>query len=1069
MRVTKYVLLCVMLSPVYAQSPWASDVPLMMPETGTPTASVASVAAQANGGYYAVLERSDGRREILRYDVRHQLLSRQRRPSGSFIDGPDPTSLLSILDDGSLFSLYDTNRFALHDPEGRVQWSNDSPFFRCSHAVAAAGPILWMSCGSFGNGYGLLRFDEVGRIGVAQSAQFGGTTSLLLARDGGVYNADYGTDLANAVVQLSRFDPAGLLRWQVQPTAQAEYAVGAMFELDDGHVLLLGNLFGQTRLRLLEYDSEGLLVATDDVDIGIEASFIRVAQLSPDGSLQLIAASVGGGSDTLVQIGVDRSLDWTHALPSSTYLVATQLKRGAWLRTDGGETRLIAQRRTSADADARMVYSFIAVNAEGERLATVELGDDRAFRDFEPRSSEGDFISAGRLGRVDAEGQFHALPLPNLDAEEQPKVLAAQVDGPERFVVVDRVAGRELQAWDRHGELRWRTALDRPLPFDATLVTWVNLQVSAQTLCVATVDSAGRVNDVRRAECLGREQGESLLSFSPAAHVYSDVGTDNRSHLLLGGDILAYIDATETGRHVRFRSLLDGTAVRPPVALNPGLDYRLYGQAGGAGMALSSSVGTSAFWFDGQLPDARDYETVAGEVAVLAQGLLDGQNWLPRQGDSASELADGPVWSLQVNDAALPVVISGLDGDGVHRLWGFDPASGNMLWRTVTEGDPWTTRLDRAALADAVWLFEHNEKHLALRLIKRATGTISDRRSYECASDPCQFFTDGRAASAEGLDLLLLRQQDHAPSALRSLHLVQPAPAVRADQPGVAGLWYHPGLQGQGFVLSYVAETRTLFAPWFTYGTSSEQGDESSLRWLTLHGRVEAGADVAALDILRNANGQFAAPPATGSAVIGQAELRFASCDRATLMMSFDRSQSSMASMAIPLVRLGPRTSPCIRADDTVQPALLELADESGFSIRQSGAWFDPTSSGQGLMVEVVPPGKTQSGLLFAAWFTYDPSFPGNDEHLQDWFVLQSDLGSAANGRVTVPIYRSVGGTALGRPTGNLYRVGEAEVQFEDCERLTVTYRFDTQGLAAVHAGLAGDLSLQRIGGCSAN
>jgi hypothetical protein len=68
-----------------------------------------------------------------------------------------------------------------------------------------------------------------------------------------------------------------------------------------------------------------------------------------------------------------------------------------------------------------------------------------------------------------------------------------------------------------------------------------------------------------------------------------------------------------------------------------------------------------------------------------------------------------------------------------------------------------------------------------------------------------------------------------------------------------------------------------------------------------------------------------------------------------------------------------------------------------------------------------------------------------------------------------VPIYRSVGGTALGRPTGNLYRVGEAEVQFEDCERLTVTYRFDTQGLAAVHAGLAGDLSLQRIGGCSAN
>jgi hypothetical protein len=347
----------------------------------------------------------------------------------------------------------------------------------------------------------------------------------------------------------------------------------------------------------------------------------------------------------------------------------------------------------------------------------------------------------------------------------------------------------------------------------------------------------------------------------------------------------------------------------------------------------------------------------------------------------------------------------------------------------------------------------------------RGNGQRQGRRSVECTGDPCQFLLDGPVASADGLDLLTLRQQVDGTRALRALYQARSGsePAIRPDQAAIAGLWYHPGLQGQGLVLTYIPSSRTLFAPWFNYTGFGIASDESDLQWISLQGTAELGAERVNLSLLLNANGNFNTPPTTAPEVIGEAELRLSSCDRASLVLRSELTGSAV----IPLVRLGPRPRPCVMADGSIEGPQLSVSDQAGFSIRQSGAWFDQATSGQGLMMEVVPASATQNGLLFAAWFTYDRADSVDDELAQDWFILQSDLADGQSGRIRVPIYRSIGGEMLSRATSNLFVVGEAHVQFSSCTRLTVDYRFNDDALAGQHAGVSGQLDLERIGGCS--
>jgi hypothetical protein len=140
----------------------------------------------------------------------------------------------------------------------------------------------------------------------------------------------------------------------------------------------------------------------------------------------------------------------------------------------------------------------------------------------------------------------------------------------------------------------------------------------------------------------------------------------------------------------------------------------------------------------------------------------------------------------------------------------------------------------------------------------------------------------------------------------------------------------------------------------------------------------------------------------------------------------------------------------------------------NGFDVNQSGSWFNPDTRGQGVEFTIVPAGNGSPGFIYGAWFTFDPSGAGDDPNQQYWFTVQADLSSAANGRVTTPIYNAFGGSLDNAPTSNVQRVGQAMITFTSCTDATMDYAFDDTPPAHAFRALGGSIHLVKIGGCSA-
>lgn len=95
-----------------------------------------------------------------------------------------------------------------------------------------------------------------------------------------------------------------------------------------------------------------------------------------------------------------------------------------------------------------------------------------------------------------------------------------------------------------------------------------------------------------------------------------------------------------------------------------------------------------------------------------------------------------------------------------------------------------------------------------------------------------------------------------------------------------------------------------------------------------------------------------------------------------------------------------------------------------------SGAWYNPSTPGQGWMLDVV----SGSNLFFAAWFTWR----GEGDH--DWFTVQ---GSFAGDRAEVPLLRTEGGRYNDPTPTEIDVVGQAHFRFWDCRHGEVELRFD--------------------------
>jgi len=126
-----------------------------------------------------------------------------------------------------------------------------------------------------------------------------------------------------------------------------------------------------------------------------------------------------------------------------------------------------------------------------------------------------------------------------------------------------------------------------------------------------------------------------------------------------------------------------------------------------------------------------------------------------------------------------------------------------------------------------------------------------------------------------------------------------------------------------------------------------------------------------------------------------------------------------------------------------------------------SGAWYDPTTAGQGLVFDI----NAENGVLFAPWYTFAadgadlPPLAG-----QRWYTLQARTAGDSRTYDGVTIYDTTGGlfdSAWPPGEGDLQTnpVGSADIAFQSCSLLTVDYRFTT----GENAGKTGALHLARL------
>lgn len=109
-----------------------------------------------------------------------------------------------------------------------------------------------------------------------------------------------------------------------------------------------------------------------------------------------------------------------------------------------------------------------------------------------------------------------------------------------------------------------------------------------------------------------------------------------------------------------------------------------------------------------------------------------------------------------------------------------------------------------------------------------------------------------------------------------------------------------------------------------------------------------------------------------------------------------------------------------------------------------NGSWYEPATSGQGLVLDLVP----SSNLLAAYWFTYPETGGG-----REWYLAVGDI---SGDRVEFTVYQTKNGVFDQVSQVETNAVGSASLHFSSCSQATWSYTLDT-------GGISGEIPLQRI------
>lgn len=118
--------------------------------------------------------------------------------------------------------------------------------------------------------------------------------------------------------------------------------------------------------------------------------------------------------------------------------------------------------------------------------------------------------------------------------------------------------------------------------------------------------------------------------------------------------------------------------------------------------------------------------------------------------------------------------------------------------------------------------------------------------------------------------------------------------------------------------------------------------------------------------------------------------------------------------------------------------AIALAAVQAHASVRMSeafdGGWFDPATSGRGMLIDFIPNAQRAGGTLFGADFVYDNA--GNPF----WISLQQDWSEFQFSSTTVPVFRNAAGTWAAPGTQGLTRIGTASVTVNSCNQIVISY-----------------------------
>jgi hypothetical protein len=400
-----------------------------------------------------------------------------------------------------------------------------------------------------------------------------------------------------------------------------------------------------------------------------------------------------------------------------------------------------------------------------------------------------------------------------------------------------------------------------------------------------------------------------------------------------------------------------------------------------------------------------------------------------------------------------PAIWTDVHGDG--STWVFASAQGVMsgLQLTVVNHQPLLEqRWSRGSLSvtsspiianDVLYTVTAGSNNATIVALDPASGNLlwTSPAIDRCCHAQNPVVVNGRLYLASGSHVTMFAPK--APAASTSFN---------PDQHGITGSWYNPATPGQGIEIEVYPDLvgpgqGGLFAGWYTFDVTAAGGQ----RWYALQGVARSNSQSIDLDIATGYGGNLDAPPVVSASIVGHATLSFADCSAGNLAYTFTDGRTG----TVPLTRLTANVT-CSASGDNGNQA-------GGYLL--SGSWFDPNTSGQGLIFDINP----VQPFLFAGWYTYAK----NGEMLgggasQRWYTLQS--GSFTPGATSldgIGIYTATGGE-FGKATATTAdKVGTASIVFQGCNALLLSYSFS----AGENAGKAGAVHLIRTGpapvGCS--